>query len=274
MEKLINLILKVFFALFILIPFVWIFSTSFKPLLNVMKDVSPFSIKTFIPSPFVLDAYKEVIINGFGYSLVLSIFIAAVVVLFGILFNSLAGFAFARIDFPGKNILFGITLLSFLIPFEAISVPLYVTVQKLGFLDTIFAIIIPSVANGLSIFLFRQFFLGLPSDLVEAAKIDGAGWFTIYYKLFLPMSKPAMISAGMLLFISQWQAFVWPLLAVQSKRLRIVQVAIAFMSRDEHTVFWNQLGAASILTALIPLLLVIPFQKYYVSGISRTGLKA
>ena len=130
-----------------------------------------------------------------------------------------------------------------------------------------------AVASGLSIFLFRQFFLGLPKDLVEAARIDGAGWFRIYSRLFMPLSKPAVITAGMLLFISQWQAIVWPLLAVQSKRLRLVQVAIAFMSRDEYTVFWNQLSAASVLTALIPLLLMIPFQKYYVRGISSTGLK-
>lgn len=265
--------LSIAYAVFILLPFLWILSTSFKPLLDVMNDVSPFSLRTFVPAPFSTEAYRNVLTAGFGYSLVLSILVAAFVVGFGLIFNSLAGFAFALIPFPGKSALFVVTVLSFLIPFEAIAVPLYVTVRKLGLIDSIYALILPSIANGLSVFLFRQFFMGLPKDLVDAAKMDGAGWFTIYSRLFMPLSRPAVITAGMLLFISQWQAFVWPLLAVQSRRLRLVQVAIAFMSRDEYTVFWNQLSAAAILTAMVPLVLMIPFQKYYVRGISSSGLK-
>jgi len=117
-------------------------------------------------------------------------------------------------------------------------------VRKLGWINTIYALIIPAISNGLTIFLFRQFFLGIPNDLKEAAIIDGAGWFRIYWQIYLPLAKPAAISAGLLLFLSQWQAFVWPLLAAQSVNLRMVQVWIAYSTVTEFTVIWNYLLAA------------------------------
>jgi len=125
----------------------------------------------------------------------------------------------------------------------------------------------------LTIFLFRQFFLGIPNDLKEAAIIDGAGWFRIYWQIYLPLAKPAAISAGLLLFLSQWQAFVWPLLAAQSVNLRMVQVWIAYSTVTEFTVIWNYLLAAAVITAIIPIILIFPLQKFFIRGISTSGLK-
>lgn len=185
----------------------------------------------------------------------------------------MAGFSFAIFNFPGKKILFTIVIITFLIPFEAIAIPLYMLVRKLGWINTIYALIIPAISNGLTIFLFRQFFLGIPNDLKEAAIIDGAGWFRIYWQIYLPLAKPAAISAGLLLFLSQWQAFVWPLLATQSANLRMVQVWIAYSTVTEYTVIWNYLLAAGVITAIIPIILIFPLQKFFIRGISTSGLK-
>jgi len=185
----------------------------------------------------------------------------------------MAGFAFTVFNFPGKKILFAMVIISFLIPFEAIAIPLYITVRRLGWLNTIYALIIPTIANGLSIFLFRQFFLGIPNDLKEAALLDGAGWFRIYWQIYLPLSKPAAISAGMLLFLSQWQSFVWPLIAVQSEKLRMIQVSIVYLTTSEHQILWGEQLASCVIAAIIPLILIFPFQKYFIKGISTSGLK-
>lgn len=269
----IRFFLMLLFFIFIVVPFLWIAASSFKPNDQVMADVAPFSLNTFFPVPFTFEAFGYLFQEGLIGSILITVFVGLTTVVFGVLLNSMAGFSFAKFDFPGKRLLFGLVLISFLVPFEAIAVPLYITVQKLGWGDTILALIVPALAHGLSIFLFRQFFLGIPSDLVDAALIDGAGWFKIFWKIFLPLSKPAIITASLLLFLSQWQSFIWPLIAVQSKNLRMVQVAIAYLTRDEFVLYWNRYAAAAFLVGIIPLFLIFPLQKYYVRGISTSGLK-
>ena len=271
--EIVRIFLMLLFLIFISVPFLWIAVTSFKPNDRVMADVAPFSLRTFVPVPFTFEAFQNLFAGGFQKSILITVFVGLTTVFFGVILNSMAGFSFAKFDFPGKRLLFGLVLISFLVPFEAIAVPLYLTIQKLGWGDTIYALIVPALAHGLSIFLFRQFFMGIPSDLVDAAIIDGAGWFKIFWKIFLPISKPAMITAGLLLFLSQWQSFIWPLIAVQSKNLRMVQVAIAYSTAVENVLYWNRFAAAAFLVGIIPLFLIFPLQKYYVRGISTSGLK-
>ena len=271
--RIISLILKCLFAFFLLLPFLWAAATSFKPLVNVMADMLPFSFKAFIPHPFTLEPYVSILKAGFGQNLFITLVVCGVTLFIGLLINAMAGFAFAKLDFPFKQYIFILVIISFMIPFEAIAIPLYITVRSMKFLNTIWALIIPSVANGLCIFLFRQFFKGIPNSLIDAATIDGANWASIFFRIFIPLSLPVMISAGLMLFISQWQSFVWPLIAVQKESLRVAQVAISYMTRDEYNVFWNQLTAASIITAIIPLIIIFPLQKYYIRGISGTGIK-
>ena len=178
-----KIFLMLLFFIFIVVPFLWAAASSFKPNDRVMADVAPFSLKTFIPVPFTFEALKYLFKGGFHESIMLTVFVGITTVIFGVLLNSMAGFSFAKFDFPGKKFLFGLVLISFLVPFEAIAVPLYITIQKLGWGDTLLALIAPAIAHGLCIFLFRQFFLGIPSDLVDAALIDGAGWFKIFSKI-------------------------------------------------------------------------------------------
>lgn len=269
----IRVFLMVLFFIFIVIPFLWAAVSAFKVNDRIMADLAPFSVTTFLPIPFTFEALQFLVEGGFFYSMLLTVLVGVTTVICGIILNSMAGFSFATFQFPGKRFLFVLVLISFLVPFEAIAVPLYMTIQQLGWGDTLLALIVPAIAHGLCIFLFNQFFLGIPSELVDAALIDGAGWFNIFWRIFLPLSKPVMISAGLLLFLSQWQAFVWPLIAVQSKDLRMIQVAIAYLSQDENVLYWNRFTAAAFFTGIIPLFLIFPLQKYYVRGISTSGLK-
>lgn len=272
-RQVIFLVFKGIFFVIIAIPFLWIAVSAFKTNDSIFADTAPFSLKTFIPTPFTLEAFDVLIEGNLLDSILFTILIGVMTVVLGILMNSMAGFSFAKLDFPGKKLLFSLVLVSFLVPFEAIIIPLYLTITQLGWNDTVYALIVPALANGLVIFMFRQFFLGIPKELVDAALIDGAGWFRIYSRIFLPLSKPAVISAGLILFLSQWQAFVWPLIAVQTKALRMAQVAIAYMTRDEHSVIWNQFAAASFLISIFPLFIIFPLQRYYVQGITSSGIK-
>ncbi len=257
-----------------LLPLWWALASSVRPLNDIFKYVSPFSLAALIPDKLTFEAYRSIFFDkGFGTAVFNSLFVALATVLAGLVVNSLAGFAFAVLRFPGRNALFGITVLTFLVPFEAISIPLYTVVRSLGWLDTYMALIVPGVANGIVIFLFRQFFSQVPRELVDAARIDGASWLTIFVRIYLPLSKPVIISAALLIFLFQWEAFLWPLISTRSEGLKVIQVALAGFE-ERYRTLWNELFAAATLAALIPLLILLPLQRFYVQGVTAGGFKS
>ena len=257
-----------------LLPLWWALASSVRPLNDIFKYVSPFSLAALIPDKLTFEAYRSIFFDkGFGTAVFNSLFVASATVLAGLVVNSLAGFAFAVLRFPGRNALFGITVLTFLVPFEAISIPLYTVVRSLGWLDTYMALIVPGVANGIVIFLFRQFFSQVPRELVDAARIDGASWLTIFVRIYLPLSKPVIISAALLIFLFQWEAFLWPLISTRSEGLKVIQVALAGFE-ERYRTLWNELFAAATLAALIPLLILLPLQRFYVQGVTAGGFKS
>jgi ABC-type glycerol-3-phosphate transport system permease component len=256
-----------------LLPLWWALASSLRPLNDIFKYVSPFSLAALVPDKLTLEAYRSIFLEkGFGTAVFNSLFVALATVLGGLGVNSLAGFAFAVLRFPGRNALFGITVLTFLVPFEAISIPLYTVVRSLGWLDTYLALIVPGIANGIVIFLFRQFFSQVPRELVDAARIDGASWLTIFVRIYLPLSKPVIISAALLIFLFQWESFLWPLIATRSEGLKVIQVALAGFEQRYQTL-WNELFAAATLAALIPLLILLPLQRFYVQGVTAGGFR-
>jgi ABC-type glycerol-3-phosphate transport system permease component len=258
---------------FFLLPLWWALASSLRPLNDIFKYVSPFSLAALVPDKLTFEAYRNIFLEkGFGTAVFNSLFVALATVLGGLGVNSLAGFAFAVLRFPGRNALFGITVLTFLVPFEAISIPLYTVVRSLGWLDTYLALIVPGIANGIVIFLFRQFFSQVPRELVDAARIDGASWLTIFVRIYLPLSKPVIISAALLIFLFQWEAFLWPLISTRSEGLKVIQVALAGFEQRYQTL-WNELFAAATLAALIPLLILLPLQRFYVQGVTAGGFK-
>ena len=160
--------------LIVILPFAWAIASSLRPLSVVFRYTTPFSLRALVPIPFTLEAYANIFQKGFGRALLNTVFVCAATILGGLLLNSLAGFVFSKLRFPGKSIVFTIVLVTFMIPFEVIAIPLYMVARNLGILNTYAALILPGIANGLAIFLFKQFFDEIPSDLIDAARVDGA----------------------------------------------------------------------------------------------------
>lgn len=258
--------------LFIFVPLLWVIASSFRPLPEIFRYVSPFSLRAFFPDAPTLEAYRSIFEKGYGRALFNTLFVSGMTILLGIYLNSMAGFVFAKLEFPFKNVVFVVVLLTSMVPFEAIAVPLYTVAQNLRLLDSYTVLILPGIANGLVVFLFKQFFEEIPRELIDAALVDGASWWRIYLGIFLPLSVPAIISASLILFLFQWNAFLWPLVAAPSQEYRLVQVAIANMQLEYQTL-WNEQFAASFIAAVIPVAIILLFQRHYIRGIAGTGLK-
>jgi len=170
------------------------------------------------------------------------------------------------------NVIFSIVILSFLIPFDAIAVPLYNVMRGFGLQNTYLGLILPGIGNGLTVFLLRQFFLGLPRDLREAGMVDGMGYFQIFWRIYLPLSVPALISAGLIMFIFQWQAYLWPLLIAPRTDLKVAAVAIAQFS-SAYDVSFGVIFAGAMFVSLIPMVILVIFQQYFTSSVAATGGK-
>ena len=242
-------------------PFWWALSSSFKDNVTIFAEVAPFSFKSMMPGTS-LDPYYGIFEKGFGRAMVNTFFVSIVSVIGGIIINSMAGFAFAQFRFKGDNILFGFILLSFAVPADAIAIPLFKMMRQIGWFDTYYALIIPMLANGIIIFLFRQFFIGIPKDLMEAARVDGLSWFGVYWKICMPLSRPVTLGAGLL----------WPLIAAPSPDLHLIQVVLARFS-TEYAPIWNQQFAASTIAGLLPLIFIYLFQKQFVSALTGVEQK-
>ena len=260
-------------AIVVIVPIAWIIASSFTARDNVWKNVLPFSWRAFWPEDFTLDAYHAIFQKDFGRALANTFFLGSVTVIVGIAVGATSGFAFARLTFRGKNLLFALVIFSFMIPADLTVIPSFVLVRDLGWLNTWQGLIVPGLANGIIIFLFRQFFAEIPQDLIDAPRVDGATWLQVFLKIILPVSKPALISAGVILFLGQWNNFFWPLLVAPTPELRVVQVAVSIIGVEQQINLWEQMFASSTLAMLVPVLLILPFQKYYVGGILGSGLK-
>jgi multiple sugar transport system permease protein/putative chitobiose transport system permease protein len=159
-----------------------------------------------------------------------------------------------------------------MVPLEVIIIPLYVEMSHLGWMNTWQGLLLPGLANGLTIFLFRQFFAELPQALIDAAQVDGASWLRIFFQLILPLSRPVLISGAIVLFLDSWNSFFWPLTVTSSIDLRVVQMSVALTVGQNDQILWNVQMAGAILASLVPILLVLPFQRYFVKGITNSGL--
>ncbi len=259
-------------AALLLLPIYWLIMSSFRPAGDIFRFAGAFSMETLVPRRLTLENYEQIFAGPFPRSLFNSLFVAFATVALGVIVNSMAGFAFAVFDFPFKKPLFIAVLLSFMMPFESIVIPLYTLMRTLNWTDTYAALILPEVAGGLIIFLFRQFFAGIPREIYEAARIDGASWWRIYLSMTMPLSGPTIATASLMMFIHQWDAFFWPLVATSSADLAVVQVAIARNMTLEQA-NWGALFASAstaVLVAAIPFFLL---QRYYVRTVVAGGDK-
>ncbi len=258
---------------FFLIPLAWVLASSLRPAGSLYEYANPLTWKTFYPANITLENYRKIFVDLlFGRAILNSLFVSISTVFFGVLVSSMAGFALAKFRFRGRQLIFVIVLVTFMVPFESIVIPLYVLVRGIGLENSYAALILPGVGNGLGIFLFKQFFEEVPNELLEAARMDRASWFRIYAQILLPLCMPAIATVVVMTFMFQWNSLFWPLVATHSSRFEVVQVAVAANRMSEDT-SWANLFSAAIAGSLPPVVVFLFLQKYFIQGISGTGLK-
>jgi len=261
----------VIFAFLTLTPFLWGISTSLKTRVEVFAYPPQ-----WIPKPphwrNYLEVWERLPFHRFYWN---SFYISALIVVGQLFTSSLSGFVFARLRFPGRDRLFLLYLASMMVPGQVIMIPIFLIVKALGWIDSHLSLIVPSLAGPFGTFLFRQFYLTVPEDLVDAAKIDGCNPWGIYWHVFVPLSKPALASLGVFTFMGAWNSFLWPLILLRTTELYTVTLGLAAMQgMDQFRTLW-QLIMAGTVTAMVPVLAVfLAAQRYFVEGIALTGLKA
>jgi ABC-type glycerol-3-phosphate transport system permease component len=254
------------------LPLIWMITASFKPL-NEIYAYPP----TLIPQAFTTRNYDRLFTdwpfwNWYGNSLAVAV-IGTITVLF---FTSLAGFGFAKYRFTGNRLLFIVLLASTMIPFQLILVPLYIVMSKLSWTNSYFALIVPFMAPALGIFLMRQFMVSIPSELIEAARIDGASEFGIYWRIMLPLARPALAAQAVLTFLGSWNSFLWPLAVLHDRNFLTLPVGMSTMIGSVTAGSEPPVGASMAAATLvsIPVILVfVAVQKQYVAGLTAASVK-
>jgi len=249
-------------------PFLWMLLASFKDLGEILQYPP-----TWIPQRIILDNFVNAFQAApFGRFYFNSLFVASAVTLGQLFTCSLAAYAFARLHFPGRDVLFYIFLGTMMVPGQVTMIPGFMVLHWLGWIDTYAALIVPGLASAFGTFLLRQFFLTIPRDLEDAAAIDGCSRFGVLWRIILPLSRPALATLAIFTFMGVFNDFLWALIVVSSEDLKTVQLGLAIF-RDRYQTDWGQLMAASV-TATMPILLVFFFaQKYFIRGITLSGLK-
>lgn len=256
-------------AIIMLIPFYWLVSCAFKTLPETIL-VPP----TWIPQTPTLANFSKVFSwVPFARYYLNSTIVVIVVVTSNLLTCSLAGFAFAKYDFRGRDIVFILILATMMIPFQLIAVPLYIMIYKAKLVDTLAALMLPMLTTAYGIFLCRQFILGIPSSLLDAGRIDGCTEFGLYWRIILPLSKPVLATLAIIIFMWNWDSFLWPVIVTDSPKSMTLPVGVAQFGQ-QYSTYYNLQMASSLLMVIPVIVLFLGLQKYFIEGIALSGLKA
>mgnify|MGYP000929351411 CR=1 FL=1 len=249
-------------------PFIWMIFTAFKTYEESIK-IPP----TILPSSWKLDNFITVY-NKFPFrSFYINTFIMVIIIVIGqIVLCSMAAYAFARLEFPGKDFLFILMLALLMIPGQIFLIPHYDIMVKIGATNTVTALWLPRIFSAFGTFMLRQFFMGLPTSLDEAAKIDGCSYFQIYYKILLPLTKPGLVSLSILTALSAFKELMWPLIVNNSMNKMTLSAGLAMLI-GEHTTIYPVVMAGGLLAIWPMILLFFIFQKQFIEGIATTGVK-
>ncbi len=268
-------------ALIFIFPLVFMVVSSFKPDLQLLRDAS--SIRAFLPVGDISTnnytaAFERAPIGLFVFN---SVLVTGVTVLFSLLICSLAAFSFVFLEWKGRNVLLSIIIATLIIPFETIAIPLLLLVSKLpwigfegfsvGWLNTYRVQIIPWIADGLTIFLFVQFFKDLPRDLIEASRVEGASWWQIYRRVVMPLSGPVIATAAILKFLVMYNQYLWPLIVVQEETYRPVMVGLQYFFQLNTA--WGEVMAYLTIITVPVLAFYLVLQRAFIASIASTGVK-
>lgn len=260
-------VLLIIGGLVISLPFIWMISSSFKPENEVLM-VPP----TLFPENPTIENYIN-LFQSMNFGIYLRNTLIIVLLSFvGLLLNAMAGYGFAKFEFKGREKIFYIVLATMMIPGQVTMIPVYLLLNEMGLTNTMAGIILPGLAAAFSIFLFRQFMTTIPTDLIEAARLDGAGEFYIFFKLIIPIAKPIFAVQGILTFIGAWNSFLWPLIIANDESLYTLSVGLQLLKGQYANNFALQMAGASFM--VVPIIIIFSFfQKYIVEGFTMSGLK-
>jgi multiple sugar transport system permease protein len=252
-----------------LAPFAWMLSTSLK------QTGASFTLPPqWLPRPVTLAQYKTLFAQmNFARATFNSFVVAVSVTVLGLFINSLAGYGFAKYQFPGRQKLFGLLLASMMIPGQVAMLPLFMMFNKLGLLNNYLGLIIPGTASMFGIFLLKQFMMSIPDALLDSARIDGASEWRIYWQVVLPLTKPALATLGVFSFMGAWNDFLWPLIIMTKQSMYTLPVALANLTGEEHRTQYELLMAGSVVVVLPVAILFLAMQRFYMSGITAGSVK-
>lgn len=259
------------FSVAMFYPFVWLVLSSFKSGAEIVRIPV-----TLWPEEWTLSAYRMVMdptrVN-LARAYLNSIIVTVGTVLTVLFTSSLGGFVFARLDFPGRTYLFYFVLSTTMVPFLTLLIPLYIVMRELQLLNTLWAVWLPSIFSSFGIFLARQFIYGIPSELYDAAKIDGCSDFMIYRTIILPLTKPLLSVLAIFTFLGTFNSYLWPLVVLNSEEKLVLPLILSRMANRFGGTDYQAVMAGSVLVSIPPLLVFLIFQRNFVQGIALTGLK-
>ncbi|AUJ30816.1 sugar ABC transporter permease [Liquorilactobacillus hordei] len=257
-KVLVGIVLTVLGFLMIL-PFLWMFLSSFKTSTEISLS------QTFWPKHWTIDNYKNLFTNGSFGTYIKNTLIITAASFVGLFLNAMAGYGFAKFDFKGRKFLFMAVLATMMIPGQVTMIPVYLILNQMQLTNTLLGIVLPGLVGAFGIFLFRQFMSNIPDSIVEAARLDGAGEWYIFFHLILPISKPVLAVQGILTFIGGWNAFLWPLIIANDQKYYTLSVGLQLLQGQHTSDYGLQMAGSSFMVIPIVIIFVI-FQKYILQG--------
>ncbi len=279
--KALNYTLLTWIALVFIFPIVFMVVSSLKPDLQLLQDAS--SVRAFLPvGDISFDNYRAAFQRvPIGHFIFNSVMVTAITMVLSLAVCSMAAFAFVFLEFPGKSVLLAVVLATFIVPFESIAIPLLLVVNNLpwigdqgptvGWLNSYHVQIIPFISDALTIFLFVQYFRDLPRELVEAARVDGAGYFQIYRRVILPLAGPVFATAAILKFLAMYNQYLWPVMSAQSEDYRPIMVGLQYFF--QLNIAWGEMMAYLTVITVPVLLFYLSLQRAFIASIASTGVK-
>lgn len=266
-EKTVMTVLLIAGGLLMMIPFIWMITSSFKPE-NEFTAVPP----TLLPKEFTMKNYVD-LFTKLDFMVYLKNTLIIVFWSFvGLFLNALAGYAFAKFEFPGNKKLFYLVLATMMIPGQVTMIPVYLLINAMGLTNTMAGIVLPGLVGAFGIFLFRQFMSTIPTDLIEASRLDGAGELRIFFRLIVPITKPVFAVQGILAFIGAWNSFLWPLVMANDQKLYTLSVGLQLLKGQHGSDFGLQMAGAAFM--VVPIIIVFSFfQKHIIEGYTISGMK-
>ncbi len=257
-------------AALLLLPFVWVLFGAFKSQAEIMAAPGAWLPKSFgnVGNFTELFAHRQ-----FGTYMSNSLVVSAATVVSNVLFSSLAGYALAKLPFRGRSLVLGCILAGMMIPYIALFVPAFFIIVQFGLVNTLAGIILPMAVMPIAVFIMRQFAQSVPDELLEAARLDGAGEFRIFFSIFLPLVGPAIATIAIMTFLNSWNYFLWPLIVAQDQAKYTLPVGLAVASQAARSTDYGLLLSGAVVVLLPVLVLFLFLQRYFVRGVAVTGLK-